>query len=110
MTPCTPSISHLYALEVKLAEIEQEGIAKRHERHRKNAERGRAWLQANGFEVFPEKGWLWGRVLSSFNSSLIQIIIDAKVYALALQWIFSSIDFGVLGEGIAIVHPQVRVG
>jgi aspartate aminotransferase-like enzyme len=57
MTPCTPSISHLYALEVKLLEIEKEGIAKRYERHRKNAERGRAWLQANGFEVFPEKGY-----------------------------------------------------
>ena len=60
MTPCTPSISHLYALEVKLAEIEQEGIAKRHDRHRKNAERGRAWLQANGFGVFPEKGYSGG--------------------------------------------------
>ena len=57
MTPCTPSISHLYALEVKLAEIAKEGIAQRHERHRKNAERGRAWLAANGFEVFPEKGY-----------------------------------------------------
>jgi aspartate aminotransferase-like enzyme len=44
-------------LEVKLAEIEKEGIANRHERHRRNAERGRAWLQANGFAVFPEKGY-----------------------------------------------------
>jgi len=43
-------------------------------------------------------------------SSLIQIIIDAKVYALALQGIFSSIALGALGEGIAIVHPQVQVG
>ena len=57
MTPCTPSISHLYALEVKLAEIEKEGIAQRHTRHKKNAERGRAWLAANGFEIFPEKGY-----------------------------------------------------
>ncbi|NDF17614.1 MAG: hypothetical protein EB079_06585 [Verrucomicrobia bacterium] len=57
MTPCTPSIGHLYALEAKLAEMETEGIARRHERHRKNAERGRSWLQGNGFEVFPEKGF-----------------------------------------------------
>jgi len=57
MTPCTPSISHLYALEVKLAEMEKEGIAQRHGRHRKNAERGKSWLQQNGFEMFPEKGF-----------------------------------------------------
>jgi aspartate aminotransferase-like enzyme len=57
MTPTTPSISHFYALESKLAEMRAEGWDNRFARHLKNAEITRAWVKKQGFELFPEAGY-----------------------------------------------------
>ncbi|CAF0703669.1 pyridoxal-phosphate-dependent aminotransferase family protein [Candidatus Methylacidithermus pantelleriae] len=57
MTPSTPSISHFFALRHKLAEIFQEGLEARYERHRRNAELVRHWALSRGFELFPARGF-----------------------------------------------------
>lgn len=57
MTPSTPSIAHVYALESKLEDIFAEGLEARFARHAKLAGLMRAWAAANGFTLFPEAGF-----------------------------------------------------
>ena len=57
MTPTTPSISHFYALQSKLEDMLTEGLENRYARHLENAKITRAWVEKNGFELFPEKGY-----------------------------------------------------
>lgn len=55
-TPCTPSISHIYALDFQLDRIFKEGLEKRFDRHKKMADIARKWVKAN-FAIFPEAGY-----------------------------------------------------
>ena len=57
MTPSTPSIPHVYALASKLDEFFAEGLEARYTRHVKTNQMTRAWASANGFTLFPEKGY-----------------------------------------------------
>ncbi len=57
MTPSTPSIGHVYALESKLEDIFKEGQEARYARHLKLAQMTRSWAQGQGFNLFPEKGY-----------------------------------------------------
>ena len=57
MTPSTPSIGHVYALQSKLQDIFAEGLDTRFARHRKLAEMTRAWAAKHDFTLFPEKGF-----------------------------------------------------
>lgn len=57
MTPSTPSIGHVYALESKLQDIFAEGLDNRFARHRKLAQMTRAWAAKHGFTLFPEPGY-----------------------------------------------------
>jgi len=56
MTPSTPSIGHVYALQSKLEDIFAEGLENRFARHKKLAELTRAWAAKHGFTLFPDKG------------------------------------------------------
>lgn len=53
MTPTTPSISHLYALESKMEDIFTEGLEKRFARHKATRALVHDWVKKNGFEIFP---------------------------------------------------------
>jgi aspartate aminotransferase-like enzyme len=57
MTPSTPSIGHVYALESKLDDIFAEGLEPRFARHLKLAQMTRAWAAKHGFNLFPEPGY-----------------------------------------------------
>src|SRR5208337_98969 len=57
MTPSTPSIGHVYALQSKLEDIFAEGLENRFARHKKLAEMTRAWAAKHGFTLFPDKGF-----------------------------------------------------
>lgn len=57
MTPSTPSIGHVYALDSKLEDIFAEGIEARFARHLKLANMTRDWAARNGFNLFPEPGF-----------------------------------------------------
>jgi aspartate aminotransferase-like enzyme len=52
MTPSTPVISHIYALQSKLDDIFAEGIEARFERHARLNAMVAAWVEKNGFEFF----------------------------------------------------------
>jgi aspartate aminotransferase-like enzyme len=57
MTPSTPSISHIYALQSKLDDIATEGVAARHARHARLNGMVREWVRRNGFEFFAPEGF-----------------------------------------------------
>jgi aspartate aminotransferase-like enzyme len=57
MTPSTPSVSHVYALAQKLADIQAEGLEARYARHARTNGMLRDWVARNGFTLFPEAGF-----------------------------------------------------
>ncbi len=57
MTPTTPSIGHIFALQSKLEEIFTEGLSKRFERHSKTNALVHDWVRERGFDFFAEEGF-----------------------------------------------------
>src|SRR5579872_4817300 len=57
MTPSTPSIGHVNALDSKLEDIFAEGLETRYARHRRTNQMTRDWAAKHGFSLFPEKGF-----------------------------------------------------
>ncbi len=57
MTPSTPSIGHIYALQSKLDDIFEEGIEARHARHARTNALVHDWVRAQGFEFFAPEGY-----------------------------------------------------
>jgi aspartate aminotransferase-like enzyme len=55
MTPTTPTIAHIYALQSKLEDIAAEGLEKRYARHARLNQTVRAWGRAKGFSLLPEE-------------------------------------------------------
>ena len=56
MTPTTPSIGHIFALQSKLEEIFAEGLTKRYERHARTNALVHDWVREHGFEFFAADG------------------------------------------------------
>ncbi len=56
MTPSTPSIGHINALQSKLEDIFAEGLDRRFARHMQMAQMTRKWAKDRGFEMFPKAG------------------------------------------------------
>ena len=57
MTPSTPSVGHVYALESKLEDIFSEGVAARHARHAKTNAMVHKWVELAGFGFFAPEGY-----------------------------------------------------
>jgi aspartate aminotransferase-like enzyme len=57
MTPSTPSIAHIHALESKLDDIFAEGLASRYERHARTNALVHNWVRKTGFDFFAEEGF-----------------------------------------------------
>ncbi len=56
MTPSTPVIPLIYALQSKLEDIKAEGVEARYARHARLNQLVRAWAGAKGFKLFPKEG------------------------------------------------------
>ncbi|MBV9463134.1 MAG: alanine--glyoxylate aminotransferase family protein [Verrucomicrobiae bacterium] len=56
MTPSTPSVSHIYALQSKMEEMMAEGLDRRFARHREMQKLAHDWVAREGLEFFAEKG------------------------------------------------------
>jgi aspartate aminotransferase-like enzyme len=56
MTPTTPSIGHIFALQSKLEEIFAEGLTNRYERHARTNALVHDWVRERGFEFFAADG------------------------------------------------------
>ena len=57
MTPSTPSIGHIHALQSKLVEIFEEGLEKRYDRHARASALVHEWVRRTGFDFFAEEGF-----------------------------------------------------
>jgi len=57
MTPSTPSIAHIHALQSKLDEILEEGVTNRFERHARTNALVHDWVRRTGFDFFAEEGF-----------------------------------------------------
>jgi aspartate aminotransferase-like enzyme len=57
MTPTTPSIAHIHALESKLDDIFAEGLTNRYERHARTNALVHDWVRRAGFDFFAEEGF-----------------------------------------------------
>ena len=57
MTPSTPAISLIYALESKLGEFFAEGLEARYARHTQTNQMLKDWASRQGFTLFPETGF-----------------------------------------------------
>jgi aspartate aminotransferase-like enzyme len=57
MTPSTPSIGHIHALQSKLDEIFKEGLEARFDRHVRTNALVHDWVRRAGFDFFAEEGY-----------------------------------------------------
>jgi len=57
MTPSTPSIGHIFALQSKLDEIFEEGLTNRYERHARTNALVHDWVKRTGFDFFAEENF-----------------------------------------------------
>ena len=57
MTPSTPSIGHIHALQSKLGEIFEEGLEARFQRHAQTNQLVHDWVRRVGFDFFAEEGY-----------------------------------------------------
>ncbi|MDB6148046.1 MAG: aspartate aminotransferase-like enzyme [Spartobacteria bacterium] len=57
MTPTTPSIGHIHALQSKLGEIFEEGLDARYARHARTNALVHEWVRRAGFDFFAEDGY-----------------------------------------------------
>ena len=73
MTPSTPSIGHIYALQSKLDDIFEEGIEARHARHARTNDMVHEWVRAQGFEFFAPDGYRSKTLTCVANSKNIDV-------------------------------------
>ena len=57
MTPTTPSVAHIHALQSKLDEIFDEGLTNRYARHARTNAQVHDWVRSRGFEFFAQEGY-----------------------------------------------------
>jgi aspartate aminotransferase-like enzyme len=95
MTPSTPSISHLYALESKLEDIFDEGLQARFDRHARLSQRTRDWAANQGFELFCEAGYE-SRALTCINNGAKEggRVVDLSVLQKRVREAGITIDGG----------------
>ena len=73
MTPTTPSIAHIHALESKLDDIFSEGLAARHARHAETNALVHDWVRAQGLDFFAEDGFRSKTLTCVKNSRQIDV-------------------------------------
>ncbi len=78
MTPSTPSIAHMHALQSKLDEIFEEGLEKRFARHSRTNALVHDWVRGAGFEFFAEEGFRSKTLTCVKNNKEINVLEFAR--------------------------------
>jgi aspartate aminotransferase-like enzyme len=78
MTPTTPSIGHIFALQSKLDEIFEEGLDPRYARHARTNALVHDWVKRTGFVFFAEEGFRSKTLTCVANSKNIDVLAMAK--------------------------------
>ncbi len=72
-TPATPAISLIFALDMQLDRIINDGLEKRFSRHSAMAGLVQDWVLANGFEIFAQEGYRSQTVTTVSNTLNLDI-------------------------------------
>jgi aspartate aminotransferase-like enzyme len=78
MTPSTPSIGHIHALQSKLDEIFAEGLTNRFERHARTNALVHDWVRHTGFDFFAEEGFRSKTLTCVKNNRGIDVLAFAR--------------------------------
>jgi aspartate aminotransferase-like enzyme len=78
MTPSTPSIAHIHALQSKLDEIFEEGLDARFERHAHTNRLVHDWVRRAGFGFFAEEGFRSKTLTCVKNNRRIDVLKLAR--------------------------------
>jgi len=78
MTPSTPSIGHIFALQSKLDEIFEEGLDARFDRHARTNALVHDWVKKAGFDFFAEEGFRSKTLTCVKNNKGIDVLAMAK--------------------------------
>ncbi len=78
MTPSTPSIGHIFAVQSKLDEIFEEGLTNRYERHARANTLVHNWVKKTGFEFFAEEGFRSKTLTCVKNNRGMDVLSFAK--------------------------------
>jgi aspartate aminotransferase-like enzyme len=78
LTPSTPSIGHMHALESKLEEIFEEGLVARFVRHERTNALVHDWVRRTSFEFFAEEGFRSKTLTCVKNNKGIDILELAR--------------------------------
>ena len=78
MTPSTPSIGHIFALQSKLDEIFEEGLTNRYERHVRTNALVHDWVKQTGFDFFAEEGFRSKTLTCVKNNKGVDIVDFAQ--------------------------------
>lgn len=101
-TTATPSVSHLFALDVQLDAILKEGLPARYERHATMARRTQVFAKEVGLKMFPDPG-----ALSPTVSTISGGAVDVEKLLAAVRkkgWVVSN-GYGKLkGQTFRIGH------
>jgi len=78
MTPSTPSIGHIHALQFKLDEIFEEGLNERFARHARTNALVHDWVRSAGFDFFAEEGFRSKTLTCVKNNKGIDVLEFAR--------------------------------
>src|SRR5213592_3637004 len=78
VTPSTPSIAHIHALQSKLDEIFEEGLETRFDRHARTNALVHDWVKRTGFDFFAEEGYRSKTLTCVKNNQGIDVLELAK--------------------------------
>ncbi len=102
-TPATPAISLIYALDLQLDRILQEGLDARFERHAAMAERVRSWALSMGFGLYAPEGFR-SKTVTTIENRLNLDISSLNKFLLEREMRIAN-GYGVLkGKTFRIAH------
>ncbi len=78
MTPTTPSIGHIFALQSKLNEIFEEGVEARYTRHERTNALVHEWVKRTGFDFFAQDGFRSKTLTCVANKKGVDVLAFAK--------------------------------
>jgi aspartate aminotransferase-like enzyme len=78
LTPSTPSIGHIFALQSKLGDIFEEGLTNRFERHARTNALVHDWVKRSGFDFFAEEGFRSKTLTCVKNNKGVDVLGFAK--------------------------------
>jgi aspartate aminotransferase-like enzyme len=78
MTPSTPSIGHIFALQSKLEEIFEEGLQARFDRHSKTNALVHDWVTRTGFDFFAQDGFRSKTLTCVKNNKALDVVDLAR--------------------------------